>query len=136
MPAFVALLRGVNVGKAKRVPMADLRSLLYGLGYMDVATLLSSGNAVFHAAKYAADIAAAISGKLKVQVPVIVKSASELATIISENPISAEVSEHSRLLAIFVQDTEALAGLASSAHGLTRRGTAPAHSPLVETDRQ
>ena len=25
MPVYVALLRGVNVGKAKRVPMADLR---------------------------------------------------------------------------------------------------------------
>ena len=27
-PGFVALLRGVNVGKAKRVPMADWRDLL------------------------------------------------------------------------------------------------------------
>jgi len=32
MPTFVALLRGVNVGKARRVPMADLRSLLGAMG--------------------------------------------------------------------------------------------------------
>ncbi len=32
MPTYVALLRGVNVGKAKRVPMADLRDVLAGLG--------------------------------------------------------------------------------------------------------
>ena len=49
MPTFVALLRGVNVGKAKRVPMAELRALLSGLGYTGVATLLNSGNAVFRA---------------------------------------------------------------------------------------
>ena len=49
MPAFVALLRGVNVGKAKRVPMAELRDLLSSLGYTGVATLLNSGNAVFRA---------------------------------------------------------------------------------------
>ena len=38
MPTFIALLRGVNVGAAKRVPMADLRGLLSGLGYTGVAT--------------------------------------------------------------------------------------------------
>ncbi len=47
MPVYVALLRGVNVGKAKRVPMADLRAVLAGLDCTDVATLLNSGNAVF-----------------------------------------------------------------------------------------
>src|ERR1700704_4724623 len=43
----VALLRGVNVGKAKRVAMADLRKLVEGLGYGDVRTLLNSGNVLF-----------------------------------------------------------------------------------------
>jgi uncharacterized protein (DUF1697 family) len=117
MPTFVALLRGVNVGKAKRVPMADLRALLSGLGYTGVATLLNSGNAVFRAprgtpAKHSADIAAAISTQLKVEAPVIVKSASELAAIISENPIKAGADEHPRFLVAFTQDTKALSGLA------------------------
>jgi len=118
MPTFVALLRGVNVGKAKRVPMAELRALLSGLGYTGVATLLNSGNAVFHAprgtsAKHSADIAAAISTQLKVEVPVIVKSASELAAIISENPIKAGAEEHPRFLVAFVQDAKALSSLAA-----------------------
>jgi uncharacterized protein (DUF1697 family) len=118
MPSFVALLRGINVGKAKRVPMAELRALLSGLGYTGVATLLNSGNAAFRAprgtpAKHAAGIAAAISTQLKVEVPVIVKSASELALIISECPIKAEAEEHSRFLVAFVQDTKALSGLAA-----------------------
>src|SRR6202162_5399788 len=118
MPTFVALLRGVNVGKAKRVPMAELRALLSGLSYKGVATLLNSGNAVFHAprgtpAKHSTDIAAAISPQLKVEVPVIVKSASELAAILSENPVRAGSQEHPRLLVAFVQDTEALSSLAA-----------------------
>jgi uncharacterized protein (DUF1697 family) len=118
MPRFVALLRGVNVGKAKRVPMAELRALLSGLGYTGVATLLNSGNAVFHAprgtpAKHSADIAAAIATQLKVEVPVIVKSASELAAIISENPIKTGAKEHPRFLVAFVQDAKALSSLAA-----------------------
>lgn len=118
MPTFVALLRGVNVGKAKRVAMAELRALLSDLGYTSVATLLNSGNAVFCAptgtpVRHSASIAAAISSQLAVEVPVVVKSARELAAIIAENPISAEAHEHPRFLVAFTQDTKALPGLAA-----------------------
>jgi len=44
---YAALLRGINVGGSKKVPMAELRTLLNGLGYEGVATYLQSGNAVF-----------------------------------------------------------------------------------------
>lgn len=44
---YVALLRGINIGKAKRVAMADLRSLVEDLGFLEVRTLLNSGNVVF-----------------------------------------------------------------------------------------
>ena len=40
MPRYVALFRGINVGKAKRVAMADLRALLETLGYTAVKTLV------------------------------------------------------------------------------------------------
>lgn len=118
MPTFVALLRGVNVGKANRVPMADLRALLEGMGYTGVATLLNSGNAVFRAtkdtpARHAANIAAALARDLNVNVPVVVKSARELASIVDENPIQADQSEYSRVLIVFTQDAQTLAGLAA-----------------------
>ena len=48
---YIALWRGINVGKAKRLAMADLKALLAELGATDVATLLNSGNAVFDAPK-------------------------------------------------------------------------------------
>ena len=46
---YAALLRGINVGGRKKVPMAALRELLDSLGYADVTTHLQSGNAVFSA---------------------------------------------------------------------------------------
>ena len=117
MPAFVALLRGINnIGKTRRVPMADLRALLLAMGYTDVTTLLNSGNAVFRArsgtsAIHAARIADAIAAKFGFPVPVIVKSAKELAAIVADNPIAAEPDEHSRFLVAFVKDAKALATL-------------------------
>ena len=44
---YVALLRGINVGKGARVPMKTLKALLEGLGLSDVVTYLNSGNVVF-----------------------------------------------------------------------------------------
>jgi uncharacterized protein (DUF1697 family) len=116
VPKFVALLRGINVGKAKRVPMADLRALLTELGYTDVVTLLNSGNAVFRAtrgaqAKHAANITAALSEKLKVEVPVTVKSAKELSAIVAENQLAGQATNHSHLLVVFAQDNATLSGL-------------------------
>lgn len=118
LPTFVALLRGINVGKAKRIAMADLRELLDTLGYTSVATLLNSGNVVFSAAKgtplkHAAEISKAIASTLQIEVPVVVKSAKELSNIVAENPFADETRDHSRLLAVFVQDPRQLSVLAA-----------------------
>ncbi len=47
MPAYLLLLRGINVGKANRLPMATLQTVLEQLGCTHVRTLLNSGNAIF-----------------------------------------------------------------------------------------
>lgn len=124
MAAFVALLRGVNVGKGNRVPMADLRALLVDLGFDDVATLLNSGNAVFtgpttSAARHAAAIAAGLTTRLGVSVPVIVKSAADLEAIVAGSPLAAPPADPSRVLVAFTQDTKALDGLAPVASMVT-----------------
>ena len=113
MPRFVVLLRGVNVGKGKRVPMADFKALLEGLGYTSVITLLNSGNAVFTssgraAAKHAAAIATAVERTLGVTTPAIVKSAAELSAIVEASPIIPSEFEHSRYLVAFAPDEAAL----------------------------
>jgi uncharacterized protein (DUF1697 family) len=116
MPRHVALFRGINVGKAKRIAMADLRALLTRLGYTDVATLLNSGNAVFTAKsgtarQHAARIREAVAKKLGVDAHVVVKSAREVSAIVAGNALTGIVSDPSRLLVTFVQDDTGLAAV-------------------------
>jgi uncharacterized protein (DUF1697 family) len=116
MPRYVALFRGINVGKAKRIAMADLRALLGKLGYTDVATLLNSGNAVFTGATAAADkhaekIRAAVAKNLGVDAHVIVKSGAEIAGIVSGNALEKIASDHSRLLVAMTGEAGALSRL-------------------------
>jgi uncharacterized protein (DUF1697 family) len=112
------LLRGVNVGKSNRVPMAELRALLEAEGFSEVRTLLNSGNAVFRsaarsAASHAKAIAAALQANLGVSVRVVVKSSSELLTAVAECPFTLPESDHSRFLVAFAQQESATQGLSA-----------------------
>lgn len=91
MKAYVALLRGINVGGAKPLRMEDLRALCADLGFAEVKTYIQSGNVVFKAkaagdAALAASIEKAIAKRFKFAVPVIVRSVEELARIVAANP--------------------------------------------------
>lgn len=44
---YVALLRGINVGKSVQVPMERLRLQFEGIGLTEVITYLNSGNVIF-----------------------------------------------------------------------------------------
>lgn len=102
---MVALLRGINVGKAKRVAMADLKALVADLGYHDVVTILNSGNVVFAGTgttrSAAARIAEALGERLQVQADVTVVSGKELAAVVAECPFAATATDPSRLLVAF-----------------------------------
>ncbi|WP_342117222.1 DUF1697 domain-containing protein [Pseudoduganella sp. OTU4001] len=100
---LIALLRGINVGRAKRVAMADLRKVLSEMGYSGVRTLLNSGNVVFDcnsadAASSAARIEDALVLKLGVPAKVTVLDAARLAEIVEQNSLEAVASDHSRLV--------------------------------------
>jgi uncharacterized protein (DUF1697 family) len=99
----VALFRGINVGRAKRVAMADLRTLIEGLGYGDVRTLLNSGNVVFTtpratAADAAARIEKALAKSVGVSARVTVLNAAELAAAVTDNPLLEVATDPSRLM--------------------------------------
>jgi len=122
MKRHIALLRGINVGKAKRVAMADLRALMEGLGHANVRTLLNSGNAVFDAkagtpAALARALRAAILARCGVDCEVIVKSAADLAAVIAEHPLRRHANDDARLLVMFTQEACALAELQPLASG-------------------
>lgn len=118
MPRFVVLLRGVNVGKANRMLMADFKALLQGLGYTDVATVLNSGNAVFTSSgrstsKHSERIAAALAESMGISTSVVVKSSAELSAAMAANPIPVPAQDHAKFLVAFANEHAALQGLSS-----------------------
>jgi uncharacterized protein (DUF1697 family) len=122
---FIALLRGINVGRAKRISMSDLRELLESLGCSDVRTLLNSGNAVFAApaskvSRLAQNIESALQQRRGFTASTLVISTDELQKIIEHNPLADVATDHSRHLVAFAWDTKALAKA----------------KPLLETDWQ
>jgi uncharacterized protein (DUF1697 family) len=102
----VALLRGVNnIGATKRVAMADLRAVFEGLGFLEVRTLLNSGNVVFSASdkrrsNIPARIEKALASKLGLAVPVTLLSADEVAAAVRDNPLSRAATNPSYLLVV------------------------------------
>lgn len=119
MPSYAALLRGINVGRAKPVAMEDLRALLSGLGHTEVRTLLRSGNAVFTGPdtppeELAAAIEEAISGALGMSVRCVVRTGAELRAVIDANPLRDVATSGSKLMAHFLSAAPAPDRLAAS----------------------
>lgn len=106
----VALLRGVNVGRNKRIAMADLAKVVAKLGFKDVKTLLNSGNVVFTssigAAAAAAKIEKALVKELGVASNVTVLTAAELEAIVKENPLLDVADNPSRLMVAVVRESK------------------------------
>jgi uncharacterized protein (DUF1697 family) len=110
---YVALLRGINVGKAKRISMEDLRALVERLGYEDVRTVLNSGNVVFKGKKAAEQtIADRIQEALEIRHGIesvtVVITATDLDSIIREDPLSKVATSDSKHLVGFTMDQTAL----------------------------
>ncbi len=111
----IALLRGINVGKAKRIAMADLRTVVASLGCSNVRTLLNSGNVVFTTRKRVTGPAMqrAILEATGVDSRTTVLTAAELATIIAEHPLASVVSDDTRFVCYIPSDEADLAKLAA-----------------------
>ena len=110
----VALLRGINVGTARRIAMAELRQVFEDLGYRDVRTLLNSGNVVFTVDKGSggADgtrLQKAIADRLGVTTRVTVLSRKEVAAAVEENPLTSVADNPSWLLVVALRDAGAVA---------------------------
>ena len=105
----VALLRGINVGRAKRIAMADLRALVAKLGYGNVRTLLNSGNVVFDVPSSrrgdpAARLEEAMTNALGVSARVTVLSAADLAKVVAKNPFATVATDPARYLVGFLKE--------------------------------
>ncbi|MEE9388554.1 MAG: DUF1697 domain-containing protein [Paracoccaceae bacterium] len=124
MDIWIALLKGVNVGGNNKLPMADFRAMLMGLGYTDVASYIQSGNGAFRAGGQAADIARtigeAIEKKFGFRVDVFVLSQADLQNALDANPFPQADADPKTLHLFFLADPAAnidLAGMAELATG-------------------
>ena len=123
---YAALLRGINVGGNKMVPMAGLRAMTAKLGFEDPKTLLQSGNLVFSAktqpmAKLEQLLEAATKKHNGVECSYLLRSADEWAKIIAVNPFKAQAkSDPAHLAVTFCREaptTEALQALKAEVRG-------------------
>ncbi|MFG2156468.1 DUF1697 domain-containing protein [Streptomyces olivaceus] len=99
---YAALLSGINVGGARKLPMADLRALLEELGHGGVRTHLQSGQAVFASGhgdeeSLAAELARAIEKRFGFPVDVLVRDHAYLRAVAEACPFPAADLEPKQL---------------------------------------
>jgi uncharacterized protein (DUF1697 family) len=104
---LVALLRGINVGTARRVPMDELRRVVEGLGATGVATHLRSGNVVYGSpdppARAGRRLERALAEAFGFAVPVVIRTAPQMRRIVADNPLPAEAAaDPARLQVVFL----------------------------------
>lgn len=109
MAVHVALLRGINVGGKNRLPMTALVEAFAAEGCTAITTYIQSGNVVFEApagavTQLSTRIAARIHAAHALTVPVIVRSAVELAAIARGNPLLAAGAAVDTLHVMFLAD--------------------------------
>lgn len=89
---YVALLRGINVGKHKWIDMKRLKALFESLGYENVSTYINSGNVRFESNEKQRVIGAKIASSLKkefdFEIGVLVKTKKQMEEIATAIPNS------------------------------------------------
>ena len=106
MTVYIALLRAVNVGGTGKLPMRDLKRICEEAGFRGVRTYIASGNVVFEASKNSRQVKSileqALAGHSGKSIEVLVRTADELAAVLSGNPFPQEPGN--RVVAIFLND--------------------------------
>jgi uncharacterized protein (DUF1697 family) len=121
---YAALLRGINVGGSRKLPMAELRTLMERLGHGDVRTHLQSGQAVFSSAhgdeeSLAAELAHAIEEHFGFAVDVIVRDHAYLRAVAEACPFPAAELQPKQLHVTYFSapvDDRRFAGIDRAAH--------------------
>jgi len=99
MKSYIVLLRGINVGGHKKVPMAELRELLVKIGFQQVKTYIQSGNIILQSLESKSEIELkikeAIESHFGFDVPILVRTRAGLKRIFDGCPFSEEKKETS-----------------------------------------
>jgi uncharacterized protein (DUF1697 family) len=114
--SHVALLRGINVGGKNVVPMKDLAAVFADAGCRDVRTYIQSGNVVFRGpapARLRGVLEARIERTFGLRVPVVLRTADELAAVTRSNPYLDDDPSTDALHVVFLADQPTDAAAAS-----------------------
>ena len=109
MAVHLALLRAVNVGGRQPILMAELRDFLLTLGFLDVRSLLQSGNLVFRSnARTGTDLESSLeqeaAKRLDLHTDFMVRTEEEWKRIVTDNPFPEDAERHpSRLVVMFLK---------------------------------
>lgn len=102
MDLYVAFLRGVNLGRNRRVKNADLKAVFEGMGFEEVAPFRTSGNVVFGSKMKSTEAAlvrkleAGLGEAFGFEVKVLLRSADEVVAIAAHEPFAAATVEKSK----------------------------------------
>lgn len=90
--AYVALLRGINVGGNNRIKMADLKAACTSVGWQNVTSYIQSGNLLFESTLQEQELENQLQQLLKtefnMEVPVMVISKKSWQQAIEEMPFT------------------------------------------------
>ncbi len=111
MSTYISILRGINVGKHKRIKMEDLKNMYKNLSFENIYSYIQSGNVIFSSANTSEkELEIIISEKILAtfgyDVPTIVLKKSTLENIIKNNPF-ADSKEESLLHVTFLAEKSA-----------------------------
>ena len=106
---YVALLRGINVGGKRKLPMKELAQVFSTCKCKDVRTYIQSGNVVFCALpdsvkKLAAAVEKKIEARFGFPVPVVIRSHDQLAKVVRVNPFLTRGASDKMLHVVFLAD--------------------------------
>lgn len=128
MPAYIALLRAVNVGGTGKLPMTELKSMCEQLGFQSVRTYIASGNVVFRSTQSEAQVKKSLEKSLETyagkSVGVLVRTAAEMAAVAAANPFHTMPAN--KTVAFFLDTTppaDALSAVRNQAQEQFRTGT-------------
>ena len=103
---LAVLVRGVNLGRNRKLAMADFRACLAELGCTDVSTHLNSGNAVVStripAARLPGLVEAALAERCGIATRVLVRTHAQLVALVAANPFPDAVAEPAKLHVAFL----------------------------------
>ncbi len=106
MPTWVCLLRGVNVGKARKLSMGALRVALADAGLTDVRTYLQSGNVVASSRlsaheKVSALVRDVLGSRFALDdVPVVSRLSTEIDEVIASNPFGVQAAQRPHMVRV------------------------------------